>query len=47
MKKQYIPPMLQCYTLRCSLLLSASETDMLWSGGEDDKSGNNSTEDSF
>ncbi len=38
---------MQCYTLRCSLLLSASETDMLWSGDRDDSSGNNSTEDSF
>lgn len=38
---------MQCYTLRCSLLLSASETDMLWSGDRDDSYGNNSTEDSF
>jgi hypothetical protein len=38
---------MQCYTLRCSLLLSASETDMLWSGERDDTNGENSTADSF
>ncbi len=46
-KKHYIPPILQCYTLRCSLLLSESLTDMSWSGDRDDSSGTNSTEDSF
>jgi hypothetical protein len=47
MKKQYTPPIMQCYTIHCSLLLSASETNMPWSGNRDDSSGNNSTEDSF
>ena len=46
-KKHYISPVLQCYTIRCNLLLSASQTEMPWSGDQDDLSGNNSTEDSF
>ena len=46
-KRPYISPIAQCYTMRCSLLLSDSETEMPWSGLQDDSSGNNSTEEFF
>ena len=46
-KRPYISPIAQCYTMRCSLLLSDSETEMPWSGDQDDSSGNNSTEEFF
>ncbi len=46
-KKHYISPTLHCYTIRPCQLLNGSEKSMPWSGGRDDSSGDNSTEDSF